>query len=392
MREICYNIGLRMKTIRLPFRVKEPILACGADLKGAFALAKGDKAYLFDGFGDLSELDNFTGYDKAIAAARKSLKIRPKIVVCDLHPGYFSTQFAEDYALSAIRYTLFKVQHHEAHIASAIIDSGINGEVLGAAFDGTGYGLDGNIWGGEFFAGGIKSLKRIAHLDCIPMPGGDACIKEPWRMAASYLYSVFGSGFMKLKIDFVKEIDKKKWAVLKNMIDKKINSPLTSSMGRLFDAAGSMILNKRKAKFEAELPIELEDIAVKNIDDSYGPGGPEPLTASRLGYWASSAKIIKGIVRDIEKKAAASIISAKFHNSIAETILVAAKISKMKRVVLSGGVFQNRYLKDRVVKLLSKNDFKAYEHSNVETNDSGIPLGQIAIASARVSAFASNYL
>ena len=363
-----------MKVMRLPFRVKEPILACGADLKGAFALAKGDKAYLFDGFGDLSDLDNFTRYEKAVGAAKKKLNIRPQVVVCDLHPGYFSTRFAHDYTIHDPRSTIYEAQHHESHIASAIIDGGISGKVLGAAFDGTGYGRDGNIWGGEFFAGGLKSLERIAHLDYIPMPGGEACVREPWRMAASYLYSTFGPNFLKLKIDFVKSIDKNSWAILKEMIDKKVNSPLTSSMGRLFDAVGSMILNKRKAKFEAELPIELEKIAVKNIDDSYGP--------------LESAKIIRGIVRDIEKKAAAPIISAKFHNSIAEMILAAAKISKMKRVVLSGGVFQNRYLKDRAMKLLSKNDFKVYAHSNVETNDSGIPLGQIAIANARVSACA----
>ena len=365
-----------MKAIKLLFGVKRSILACGADVKGAFALAKGRDVYLFDGFGDLSDLDNFTRYEKAVGAAERKLNIKPQIIACDLHPDYFSTQFAKDYTQYAVRCTLYEVQHHEAHIASAIIDNDIKGNVLGVAFDGTGYGLDGNIWGGEFFTGNAKKFKRAAHLEYLPMPGGEMCIKEPWRMAASYLYSIFGQNFLKLKIDFVKSIDKKSWAILKEMIDKKVNSPLTSSMGRLFDAAGSMILNKRKAKFEAELPMELEDIAVKNIDDSYGP--------------LESAKIIKGIVRDIEKKAAASIISAKFHNSIAETILAAAKISKMKRVILSGGVFQNRYLKDRVVKLLSKNDFEVYEHSNVETNDSGIPLGQIAIANARMSAFAIN--
>ena len=344
-----------MKTIELPFKVKQPILACGADMKGAFALAKGRDAYLFDGFGDLSDLDNFTRYEKAVGGAEKKLNIRPQIVACDLHPGYFSTQFAENRDSDP-----FKVQHHEAHIASAIIDNGISGEVLGAAFDGTGYGPDGNIWGGEFFTGNAKSFERIAHLKYIPMPGGEACIKEPWRMAASYLYSVFGS---------VKGYDKKRWAILKNMIDRKINSPLTSSMGRLFDAAGSIILNKEKASFEAELPIALEKMAATDIDDSYRSD--------------DSADIIKGIIRDIEKKVAAGIISAKFHNSIAAMILSAAKRSKMKNVLLSGGVFQNRYLKDRAIRLLSSNDFKVYTHSNIETNDSGIPIGQVSIANAR---------
>lgn len=358
-----------MKTIKLPFRVKEPILACGADLKGAFALAKGREAYLFDGFGDLSDLNNFTRYEKAVKAAQEKLKIRPKIVACDLHPGYFSTQFAQNYKLRTTDCGLWTIQHHEAHIASAIVDNDIKGEVLGVAFDGTGYGSDGNIWGGEFFMGGIKNLKRIAHLDYIPMPGGEACVKEPWRMAASYLYSALGNNFLKLKVDFVKDIDKKRWAVLKNMIDKKINSPVTSSMGRFFDATGSLILNKREAFSEAELPIELEKIAAINIDDSYDPD--------------SSAKIIKGVIQDLKKRISASIISAKFHNSIAKLISETAKKSRMKKVVLSGGVFQNRCLVDKASKLLNKGNFKVYINSKTQTNDSGIPIGQAAIANAR---------
>jgi len=362
-----------MNKIKLPFRVKRPMLACGADMKGAFVLAKGSSAYLFDGFGDLSELDNFTRYEKAVKGAVKRLKIRPAVVACDLHPGYFSTRFAEDF----LRVTnderrmtksviLRRAQHHGAHVASAIVDNKITGEVFAAAFDGTGYGPDGNIWGGEFFKGNIRNLRRAAHLDYIPMPGGEACIREPWRMAASYLYAACGRDFLRLKIGIVKGINRRRWAVLKEMIDKRVNSPLTSSAGRLFDAVGSIVLNRKEAKFEAELPIELERIAAKGVDASYSPGG--------------SLKIVKQIVRDVEKKVDASIISAKFHNSIARMILDAARISKLKRVVLSGGVFQNRYLKDRTVKLLSANGFKVYTHSSVETNDSGIPIGQIAIA------------
>jgi hydrogenase maturation protein HypF len=366
-----------MKAINLPFKVKVPILACGADIKGAFALAQGSEAYLFDGFGDLSDLDNYTRYEKAVKTAQNNLKIMPEIVVCDLHPGYFSTQFAESLLRGRpglnpayhCRYTLYKVQHHEAHIASAIVDNYVKGEVFGVAFDGTGYSSDGNIWGGEFFVGGLKKLKRVAHLDYIPMPGGEMCIKEPWRMAASYLYYVFGENFLKLKIGLVKGIDKKRWAVLKGMIDKKINSPLTSSMGRFFDAAACLVLNKYIANFEAELPIELEKIAEPGVEDAYDP--------------ASSAKIIKGVVRDIEKNIDAPVISAKFHNSIAKMILNTAKRVKIKKVVLSGGVFQNRYLVSRTLRLLNENNFKVYTHLNVETNDSGIPIGQIAIANAR---------
>ena len=367
-----------MYRVVLPFRVKRPILACGADLKGAFALAKGDMAYLFDGFGDLSDIDNLTKYEKAVHAAIKNLKIEPAVVACDLHPGYFSTKFAEGFCTGYLQggklvpCNRYKVQHHEAHIASAIVDNGIKGEVFGAAFDGTGYGWDGNIWGGEFFKGGVKNLRRAAHLDYVAMPGGEACIKEPWRMAASYLYSAFGPDFLRLKISFVKGIDNKRWAVLKDMIDKKVNSPLTSSMGRLFDAVASIILNKSRAGYEAELPIELEKTAA-----------PQSNQFNRVGS-TGSVGIIRGIVKDIGRKVESSVISAKFHNSIAQMILEKAGVSKLKNVVLSGGVFQNKYLKDRAVKLLNANGFKAYAHSKVNTNDSGIPIGQIAIANARL--------
>ena len=229
-----------MKVIKLPFKVKKPILACGADLKGAFALARGDEAFLTDGFGDLGGLDNLTKYEKSVKESIKRLKIRPEVIACDLHPDYFSTRFAERYALSAPRSALVKVQHHEAHIASAIVDNAIKGDVIGVAFDGTGYGPDGNIWGGEFFTGGLKRFDRAARLGYIPMPGAETAIREPWRMAFGYLYSAFGDDLPPL----VKRWDKKRRAFLKAMIDKDINSPLTSSAGRLFDAVGSLVLGK----------------------------------------------------------------------------------------------------------------------------------------------------
>jgi len=176
-----------MCNIDLPFEVKEPILACGADGKGAFALAAGRTAYLENGFGDLSDLDNFSVYEKTIKRLERKLGIRPKIIACDLHQGYFSTHFAENYTRYAVRRTRYAVQHHEAHIAAAIVDNSVTGDVIGIAFDGTGYGPDGNIWGGEFFVGNARRFKRAGCLEYVPMPGGDMAVKEPWRMAASCL-------------------------------------------------------------------------------------------------------------------------------------------------------------------------------------------------------------
>ena len=367
-RGICYNIGLAMKVINPGFKVTRPILACGADLKGAFALTKGASVYLFDGFGDLSDLDNFTRYGKAIEAAGKKLSIKPQMIVCDMHPGYFSTRFAEEYGA---RQPVFKVQHHEAHIAGAIADNGIRGKVLGVAFDGTGYGTDGKIWGGEFFIGDAKGFERVAHLKYMPMPGGEMCIKEPWRMAASYIYAATGG---------VKRYDRKRWAILKSMIERNINSPLTSSAGRLFDAVGSIVLNKEDAGYEAELPIRLEKIADVNEGGHYDTG----LTEKDGSILIDMSKCIKGILKDIGKKVSAPKISARFHNTVALTILKTAKRFDIKDVLLSGGVFQNKILSRKAQELLKERGFKVYTNSNTETNDSGISLGQIAIANARI--------
>jgi hydrogenase maturation protein HypF len=359
-----------MKKISLPFKVKRAMLACGADLKGAFAFARGSAAYMFDGFGDLADLDNYAKYEEAIKGASKKLSIKPDVVVCDLHPGYFSTQFAKNYTQYAVRRTLYEIQHHEAHIASVITDNAVTGDVLGVAFDGTGYGYDRNIWGGEFLLGGAKHFKRARHLDYIPMPGLEMAVKEPWRMAASCLYAVFGAPFLKLKIDFTRNIDKKKWGILKEMVDKRINSPMTSSMGRLFDAVGSMVLGRMTADFEAEVPIMLEETADAGNNNSYN--------------FNNVGAIIKGVVNDLEKKVAPSAISAKFHNTIALMVLASAERYKARKVVLSGGVFQNKLLLDKSVELLKNAGFNVYAPSNISANDSGIPLGQIAIVNARL--------
>lgn len=380
--------------IRLPFRVRKPILACGADLKGAFAIASGREAILVDGFGDLSDPDNFASYEKAIKAELKKLKIKLEIVACDLHPGYFSARFAESFQLKSdssrlcrrahlsVPYNLRRVQHHEAHIASAIVDHAIKGKVIGVAFDGTGYGSDGKIWGGEFFVGDLRNLRRVAHFEYIPMPGGDKAIREPWRMAASYLYSTLGKPRRLPTATFEVGFGSK-WPILKKMIDGNISSPLTSSVGRLFDAVGSLVLSKNAVSKEAELPMELEAMADRSTKDAYKfdirkSGGLSLVDVS---------KVAKGVLADLSAKREKAMVSAKFHNTIAHIIdRVAVTLSnryKLRNIVLSGGVFQNRLLTMRTVELLEGSGLKVYVHSEVPTNDSGIPIGQIAIANSR---------
>ena len=375
--------------MKLPFMVRKPILACGADLKGAFALAKGDAAFLYEGFGDLSDLGNFERYENAVSKAIKKTGIKPAVIAHDMHPGYFSTRFAEDFAQKSQRAALYAIQHHEAHVASCIVDNDIKGSVIGVAFDGTGYGLDGNIWGGEFFIGSVKGFKRAAHLEYVPMPGGDAAIRQPWRMAVSYLYTArhseaakrpknlkarsFGSSLRDSPQD-----DRKisRAAFIIDMIEKKINSPLTSSAGRLFDAAASLVLRKDTADFEAELPIALEKIVDRNCDESYTAALP-----------SDSAGIIKRVAADVDRKVDSGIISARFHNTvsgmIAQTAKRLCKQYRAKKIVLSGGVFQNKFLSEKTVDMLNGGGFSVYTHKNISTTDSGIPVGQIAIANAR---------
>lgn len=372
-----------MKTIRLPFRLKKSVLATGADLKGAFAFAKGDMAYLVDGFGDLANLDNLARFEEAIRLYGRKLGIKPKAIACDHHPGYFSTRFAEMYGLEHLITELSDIQHHEAHIASAIVDNQIKGNVIGVAFDGTGFGWDGCIWGGEFFVGSPKQFKRAAHLEYVPMPGGDAAIKEPWRMAAVHLYGTFGKDFLGLKMDFTRRLDRSKWNFVRKMIENNVNSPLTSSAGRLFDAVSAIVLCKMKSDFEAELPIELERIVSRGRFDSYEFNIRSEGDRFLIGY----RKLFEGIVKDILKGMGRATISAKFHNTVAKVIVEVASRLKRKtrigKVVLSGGVFQNGYLAARAATGLRKKGFEVFTHSGVNTNDSGIPIGQIAIAHAR---------
>jgi len=358
-----------MREVKLPFKVRKEVLACGADLKGGFCFARGDRAYLSNGFGDLSQADNFEKYQKEIKRAQRAYKLSPKIIACDLHPGYFSTRFAQDCAIRNTQYAIRSIQHHHAHIASCMVDNGIKGKVIGVSFDGTGFGTDGNIWGGEILLAGYKKFDRLFHLDYVPMPGGEIAIKEPWRMSLSYLYKTYKDNFKNIGIPFLEKIDKQKCNVITHMIKNGINSPPTSSMGRLFDGVSSLIGIKDVARFEAEAAIELEKRADAECSKSY-----KGITIE---------EIIRGIVGDLKKKEKTSIISAKFHNTIAQLVKKVALRVKVRegaeKIVFSGGVFQNKYLVTRLNELFKDTGHEIYFHNNHSTTDSSIALGQVAV-------------
>ncbi|MFH1189279.1 MAG: hypothetical protein V1682_01140 [Candidatus Omnitrophota bacterium] len=371
-----------MKTIELPFKVRKPVLACGADLKGAFALAAGDKAYLAEGFGSLDDPDNLKRYEASVFLHEKRLGIRPAVIARDLHPDYHSSRFAEAHAARLKISRIRDIQHHTAHVAAAVVEHSIPGVLIGVAFDGSGYGADGRIWGGEFFTGSLRGFHRAAYFEDVRMPGGDAAVREPWRMAVSHLYKIYGALFDKRFPDIRKRAGKFRLSVIRKMIDGGINSPFTSSAGRLFDAAGSLILSRDTASFEAELPIELEKIAEPGERGSYRFG----IKPKGGVFIIEASAAIKGIASDLRSKADIGVISARFHNTIAGMIAATASIlrrrSGSRRIALSGGVFQNRYLTKRAVSILSENGFCVYTHAKVNANDNGIPVGQLAMANA----------
>jgi hydrogenase maturation protein HypF len=251
-------------------------------------------------------------------------------------------------------------------------------KVIGVSFDGTGYGDDGNIWGGEFFVCDLNDYERISHFDYMPIPGGDKVSTEPWRMAVSYLYKVYGKDFLKLELPFLKNIFSEKINLLAQAIDKKLNCPLTSSAGRLFDAVAAMTGICAVNGFEAEAPMRLESAIDKNCKEKYNYS---------INETVSFELTIKEIITDVMNSVEAPVIAAKFHNAIISVILDIVKSARGKynlnKVVLSGGVFQNRFLIENAERLLKENNFEVYTHSKVPSNDGGVALGQLAIAAKR---------
>ncbi len=298
----------------------------------------------------------------------------------DLHPDYLSTK----YALSIPDLPKVGVQHHHAHIVSCMAENGIEGDVMGVALDGTGFGTDGTIWGGEFLKANLRKFDRLAHLKKVPMPGGSMAIKQPWRMAMVYLSEAFGDRLEELKIDLLKRMDSKKWDILKRAIEKKINTPWTSSMGRLFDAISSLLSIRDEVNYEGQAAIELEMIADREIKETY----PFYLLKEESPFVIDSTEVIRGVVGDLTEGVSNSKISGKFHRTIARMIVETCELMRssesLNRVVLSGGVFQNILLLSLVTKGLKNSGFEVYAHHLVPTNDGGISLGQAVIAHMRL--------
>lgn len=366
--------------VKVDLNFRKHVLATGAQLKNTFGLARDNFVFLSTYIGDLENFETLDFFTKEIDRVKQLCSVKPEVVAYDLHPEYLSTK----YALALAGLEKIPVQHHHAHIASCMADNRISRKVIGVAFDGTGYGEDQAVWGGEILIGDFKGFERAAHLKYIPMPGGEMAIKHPWRMAASYLYFCYGEDFLKLDLDFVKNLDRNKWNTIKKMLDQNLNVFPTSSMGRLFDGV-SVLLNWRETtNYEGQPAIELETWADEKERGKYH----FEISRENDIFIIHLEPMVKGVVEDLLRKQKKPLIAAKFHNTIAQmTHEVCLKLRKeydLNTVCLSGGVFQNMLLLDQTYRLLIKSRFEVHTHHQVPPNDGGISLGQAIIINQRI--------
>jgi hydrogenase maturation protein HypF len=403
--------GYVPEPLPLGIRARRPILACGAELKNTFCLAKGNRAFVSQHVGDLENFETLRSFTEGIEHFKRLFDITPEVVAHDLHPEYLSTK----YAAELVGLELTGVQHHHAHIASCLADNGVQGPVIGVAFDGTGYGTDGAIWGGEFLIAGLAGFERAGHLAGVPLPGGEAAIRQPWRMSAAYLDAAYPDGPPEGLA--VARRNERRWDNVISMARRGLNSPITSSAGRLFDAAAAILGVRDLISYEGQAAIELEQLADPAESGAYqasiGPAAASPAGTGLAGTGqagngqagnghgrpgqgapgedlplrVSGADLIRAVTDDLAAGVSISVISARFHNGVAalieETCVLLRERHGLATVALSGGVFQNLLLLNQVVRRLEDRGFRVLTHSSVPCNDGGISFGQAVVAGAR---------
>ncbi len=366
------------------------ILACGAGLKSTICLTKNNLAFLSQHIGDLDNVKVFNYYQDSINHLKQILDIDPEIIAHDMHPGLMSSDYAIQYENKGNSIKTIAVQHHHAHAVSCMAEHDLDEDVIAITLDGTGYGADGNIWGGEILLCSQNQFSRKAHLKYIKMPGGDAAVLEPWRMAASLLYQVFGTQFLDLEIPFIKEVPQEKLSFVSQMLEKNLNSPLTSSAGRLFDAISSLLCVRHEVSYESQAAIELE-AKVKDMEnmESYGfQFHPHETDNGDILNEIDLKPCIEQIIKSIQDGESTGLISLKFHNTIVDAFsIAAAAISRetgIEKIVLSGGVFNNDIILNAMIHSLEEKNLNVYTHSKVPCGDGGVCLGQAVIAAASV--------
>jgi hydrogenase maturation protein HypF len=361
------------------------ILAVGAELKNTFCVTHDCYAFISQHIGDLENYETLVSFEKGITHYERLFQIRPELIAFDLHPNYLSTRYAADRA-ERESIPCIGIQHHHAHIAACMIENDIQEDelVIGVAFDGTGFGTDGKIWGGEFLLSNYSSFSRVAHLDYLPLPGGDTSIRKPARIALAYLWSV-GIDWDPA-LDCVSSLCVEERQAIGSQLENKLNSPFTSSMGRLFDAVAALAGVRQRINYEAQAAIELEHIVAKN-ETSFYEFTIQNSSGNDNAMIINPKNVIHSIVNDVYNDVSSQLIAARFHNGVSQMVMKVCKEIQNRfntnKIVLSGGVWQNTTLLLNTIHLLSKNGFLTYIHRQVPPNDGGISLGQAVIAAAQ---------
>jgi hydrogenase maturation protein HypF len=367
----------------LPIRLAEPVpavLAVGAHLKNTIAVSLDREVFVSQHIGDLETAQAFAAFQEVSKSLCQMYDLRPVAIVCDAHPDYLSTQFAQKSGLPVT-----PVQHHYAHVLACMAENHLEGPVLGVSWDGTGYGLDHTIWGGEFLRVRESGFQRVAHLRTFALPGGDQAVRQPRRTALGLLYELFGDELFTMRhLAPLQAFKPAELAVLRRMLEKNINTPRTSSAGRLFDAIAALIGLHQTVQFEGQAALHLE-FALDGIatDERYNADIIDASTSSRpVPLIIDWAPLVRGVLDDLDRRVERGRIAAKFHNTLVEVIVTVARRVGEERVVLTGGCFQNKYLTERTVKRLRSETFRPYWHRQIPPNDGGIAVGQI-VAAAR---------
>lgn len=363
--------------VHLPFETK-PTLAVGGELKNTFCLTRDRYAFLSHHIGDMENAETYESFEQGIEHLSRLFRVKPEVVAYDLHPNYFSTQYA--LRLPALRRV--PVQHHHAHIAACMADHGLDQHrVIGLAFDGTGYGTDGAIWGGEFLLASYADFERAAHLEYLPLPGGDAAVRHPWRVAVGYAHAL---GLDISGLLFLLAVDPKAVEVVRLQVDKRLNTAQTSSVGRFFDAAAALIGVRNEIDYEAQAAIELEALSGPHLPTA--EPYPFEIEATQPGLTIRLKGLLAALIEDVRAEKPAGWIGARFHKSVAALTLDVCRQLRERtgivEVALSGGVWQNRILFESVRSGLEDEGFTVYFHKQTPTNDGGISLGQAVIANS----------
>jgi hydrogenase maturation protein HypF len=374
--------GFVPQPLLLPHPLRRPLLACGAELKNTFCLAKGRRAFVSQHIGDLENYETLRSFTEGIEHFCRLFDVRPEVVAYDLHPEYLSTK----YALQLADVDLVGVQHHHAHVASCLVDNQESGPAIGVAFDGLGFGSDGTLWGGEVLIADLASFRRAGHLRPVPMPGGTAAIKEPWRMAAVYLELAFEGELPGGAVPGEPGLagrHAETWDAVLALARNGVASPMTSSMGRLFDAVSAIVGVRDSINYEGQAAVELEQLADPNERSSY----PFPLEDDGDGFEMVGKELVRAVACDLAEGTERPVVAARFHNAVAGVVVATCQRARdangLGTVALSGGVFQNLLLLQRASDGLERAGFRVLTHSRVPTNDGGISLGQAAVAGAR---------